>query len=88
MNAQQILQAVENGELDGQFTRLYTADGLSYAKERCKTVIARFIERFGDSEQLHLFSSPGRVEIAGNHTDHNHGCVLAGAVNMDILAIA
>ena len=88
MNAQQILQAVENGELDGQFTRLYTADGLGYAKERCKTVIARFTERFGDSEQLHLFSSPGRVEIAGNHTDHNHGCVLAGAINMDILAIA
>ena len=32
------------------------------------------------------FSAPGRTEISGNHTDHQHGCVLAGAVNLDIVA--
>lgn len=34
------------------------------------------------------FSAPGRTEISGNHTDHQHGCVLAGAVNLDTVAAA
>ena len=33
-----------------------------------------------------LFSAPGRTEISGNHTDHQHGCVLAGAVNLETVA--
>ena len=32
------------------------------------------------------FSAPGRTEIGGNHTDHQHGCVLAAAVNMETTA--
>ena len=36
--------------------------------------------------QHYLFSSPGRTEIGGNHTDHQHGCVLAAAVNLETLA--
>lgn len=32
------------------------------------------------------FSAPGRTEISGNHTDHQRGCVLAGAVNLDTVA--
>ena len=32
------------------------------------------------------FSAPGRTEISGNHTDHQHGCVLAGAVNLETVA--
>ena len=27
------------------------------------------------------FSAPGRVELGGNHTDHQHGCVLAAAID-------
>lgn len=88
MNAQQILRAIGNGELNRTLVRLYGADGSGYAAKRCQNAINGFIERFGDSEQLHLFSSPGRVELIGNHTDHNHGCVMAGAINMDILAVA
>jgi galactokinase len=30
----------------------------------------------------HHFSAPGRTELGGNHTDHQHGCVLAAAVNL------
>ena len=33
------------------------------------------------------FSAPGRTEIGGNHTDHQHGCVLAAAVNLETEAI-
>jgi len=39
-------------------------------------------------EDVELFSSPGRTEIGGNHTDHNYGRVLAGAVNLDMIAVA
>ena len=34
----------------------------------------------------YIFSGPGRTEISGNHTDHQHGCVLAGAVNLETTA--
>jgi galactokinase len=40
------------------------------------------------SDDVMLFSSPGRTEIGGNHTDHNYGRVLAGAVNLDNIAVA
>ena len=35
-----------------------------------------------------LFSAPGRTEIGGNHTDHQHGRVLAASVNMDSIGAA
>lgn len=34
----------------------------------------------------YYFSAPGRTEISGNHTDHQHGCVLAAAVNLVTVA--
>ena len=34
----------------------------------------------------YYFSAPGRTEISGNHTDHQHGCVLAAAVNLETVA--
>lgn len=40
------------------------------------------------NDDVELFSSPGRTEIGGNHTDHNYGRVLAGAVNLDNIAVA
>ncbi|WP_462318456.1 galactokinase, partial [Marinilabilia sp.] len=46
-----------------------------------------FKSTFGNDD-VDLFSSPGRTEVGGNHTDHNHGRVLAGAVNLDNIAVA
>ena len=37
-------------------------------------------------DNVFLFSAPGRTEIGGNHTDHQHGCVLAAAVDMQTTA--
>ena len=45
-------------------------------------VINGFEETFGKDGDIALFSAPGRTEIGGNHTDHQHGCVLAGSVNL------
>lgn len=59
-----------------------------------KEQAARYINLLGDfqktfgKDDVLLFSSPGRTEIGGNHTDHNHGRVLAGAVNLDNIAVA
>lgn len=48
-----------------------------------------FLGLFGEGPQEpRLFSAPGRIEIGGNHTDHNHGRVLAAAVDLDICALA
>ena len=44
-----------------------------------------FRETFGRAPE-YLFSAPGRTELSGNHTDHQRGCVLAGAVNLDTVA--
>lgn len=41
---------------------------------------------FSKGTDVRLYSSPGRTEIGGNHTDHNFGRVLAGAVNLDMVA--
>ena len=37
-------------------------------------------------DKTYVFSAPGRTEIGGNHTDHQHGCVLAGAVDLESVA--
>lgn len=50
-------------------------------------LLITFESVFGQAK-AYLFSSPGRTEIGGNHTDHNHGRVLAGAVNLDNIAVA
>ena len=38
-------------------------------------------------DRTYIFSAPGRTEIGGNHTDHQHGCVLAAAVNLETRAV-
>ena len=37
-------------------------------------------------EKRYVYSAPGRTEICGNHTDHQHGCVLAAAVDLETIA--
>ncbi|MBR4035769.1 MAG: galactokinase family protein, partial [Oscillospiraceae bacterium] len=44
-----------------------------------------FEKIFGE-KATHVFSAPGRTELSGNHTDHQRGRVLAGAVNLDMQA--
>ena len=57
----------------------------SSAEQRCEALISRFESRYGYAPQQ-LVSAPGRTEILGNHTDHNHGRVLAASVTLDTLA--
>jgi len=71
------------------FKELYGSnqDILIKQEKRYNSLIDKFNNNFGRRD-LMIFSSPGRTEIGGNHTDHNYGRVLAGAVNMDNIAVA
>ena len=55
---------------------------------RYETIRQGFIETFGDDQGTAFYSAPGRTEIGGNHTDHNHGRVLAGSIDLDIVGLA
>ena len=57
-------------------------------RNRLLHVLTGFRTQFGAAEEIELFSAPGRTELGGNHTDHQHGNVLAASVNLDIVACA
>ena len=61
------------------------APELYMVKEMKTALDAGFAAAFGAAPQRY-FSAPGRTEIGGNHTDHQRGCVLAAAVNLDTVA--
>ncbi len=63
------------------------SDRPDFYRNRVKTVKKGYYDTF-KREDPRIFTAPGRTEIGGNHTDHQHGCVLAAAVDLDILAAA
>jgi galactokinase len=67
--------------------KLYGTDNYELQLNRYSDLVKKFIQKFGPSE-YQLFSTPGRTEIGGNHTDHNLGRVLAASVNLDSIAVA
>ncbi|MBN1408312.1 MAG: galactokinase [Calditrichaceae bacterium] len=71
------------------FEKLFDNDiqRINYQISRFNKLEKMFIKYFNEQD-MRYFSAPGRVEIGGNHTDHNHGRVLAAAINLDIIAIA
>jgi galactokinase len=83
-----LTEKINNGN-NPLFRELYGTDEviLKEQAERYVNLMIDFKKTFG-TEDVKLFSSPGRTEIGGNHTDHNYGRVLAGAVNLDNIAAA
>ncbi len=63
------------------------ADKVEGQRARYAAALDAFEAKYGDGD-IKLFSVGGRSEISGNHTDHNHGRVIAASVNLDILAVA
>lgn len=86
MQIESLLAAIAKGDA---LKALYGNDAAVIATQtkRYEDVVALFKATFGHNE-AEMFSSPGRTEIGGNHTDHNYGRVLAGAVNLDNIAVA
>lgn len=91
------LSALKNeilgGGYDSAFKKLYGNDcDLASVRARYASAADGFSTQYGalvdDDTEVSLFSVPGRSEISGNHTDHNHGKVLAASISLDIIAVA
>lgn len=73
------------GLSDDRFVQLYGKDiCLAGRRKRYCDALEQFEELFGEAE-VSVFSAPGRTEIGGNHTDHQLGKVIAGALNVDAM---
>ncbi len=89
MNIEMLKNKIENGEFDARFKRVYVTDEAVKAQhERYVSLANDFAEIFSADRDARLFSAPGRTEVGGNHTDHNHGRVLAAGINLDAIAVA
>ena len=75
-------------KLNESFGSVYTEDAFDAQYSRFLNVLESFEKRFSADREISLFSAPGRTEICGNHTDHNHGLVLAASISLDAIAVA
>ena len=85
MNAKELIAALQGGALN-KYSALY--ENVEESTERIIKAIRAFEASYGGERDISVFSVPGRSEIIGNHTDHNNGKVMAGAINRDIIAVA
>ena len=84
MKTAQLKEEISNGAL-AKYEHLYR--NTDYQRERFIEALNDFEALYGADRDVMVFSVPGRSEISGNHTDHNLGCVLAGAIDRDIIAV-
>ena len=87
MKASLLLKNINEGQLNATLTHLYGEARLEKQLVRYAEAVSEYVSIYGDDD-VAIFSVPGRTEVSGNHTDHNKGCVLAAALDLDINAIA
>ncbi len=86
-NTSEYIREIQSGIHDERLREIYVDERLlSYQKQRYQDVLLRFRELFGEKE-VSIYSAPGRTEISGNHTDHQHGHVLAASINLDMIGV-
>lgn len=82
-----ILVEVKTGKQDERLKEIYVDESmLPYQRERYQKAVEKFEELYGAGE-AEIYSAPGRSEVGGNHTDHQHGEVLAASINLDAIGI-
>lgn len=86
-NTKQLIGEFENKKYDELLMDIYVdPQCLDYQRTRYINALHQFENLYGESD-VEIYSAPGRTEVGGNHTDHQHGEVLAAAVNLDLIAI-
>ena len=87
-NYNSMLSFLSTGEALERLKALYGSreEELKRQTARYAGLVKKHEELFHSSGRILMVSAPGRIEIAGNHTDHNNGRVLAAAVSLDCLA--
>lgn len=82
-----LVEELNNKKYDELLNDIYVDTNLlDYQRERYVKAINEYVSLYGDTD-VEIYSAPGRSEVGGNHTDHQHGCVLAAAVNLDAIAV-
>lgn len=87
MKIQETLQLLEESKSKELMAKLYGENQVEANIARYQELVKGYEKLFGNQDIL-LFSSPGRTEISGNHTDHNQGKILAGSINLDCVGVA
>ncbi len=90
INIKEMETLLKEKKIDESFAVVYQKDAYDTQYSRFLEVLDAFRELFDKNEerQVGLYSAPGRSEIGGNHTDHNHGLVLAAGISLDAIAVA
>ena len=88
MKINALKSALLSGEYDGRLGYIYGESAISRQRERYAAAIDSFVSLYGADREAALYSVAGRSELSGNHTDHNHGCVIAASIDLDIIAVA
>ena len=88
-NINEIINRLNRNKFDQFFIEIYGDDlkVIKSQKIRYIEAINSFTDLYGDDREIELYSTPGRTEVGGNHTDHNSGKVLAASIDLDIIAI-
>ena len=86
----QVRDEILAGKWDETLGALYGGGAAELRRQRARYAAAleQFELYFGPGRQVRLYSAPGRTELGGNHTDHQHGYGLAAAVTLDLIAVA
>ncbi len=89
MKINDFFEKLKSGGFDERLKAVYGNDEqtLERQKNRYKEAVSKFSATYSKHTEIEIFSAPGRTEIGGNHTDHQHGCVLAAAVDVDIIGV-
>jgi galactokinase len=97
MTEKELLTKIDSQRGAEIFTELYGQAEVEATRRRYRALIAGMLKKgpegFPETEageadgNLRVFSAPGRTELAGNHTDHNRGKVLAASIQLDSVAI-
>lgn len=88
MKTAELKQALAGTTLDSRFCEIYGSAALGTQKARYLHAVEEFEKLYGADREAALYSVAGRSELSGNHTDHNHGCVIAASIDLDIIAVA
>ena len=84
----QARQLIQSGEFRNRLLDIYREEARVPKEEaRYLEALDSFYHLFGE-KPVAIYSAPGRTEIGGNHTDHQHGEVLAASINDDAIAVA
>ena len=88
--SRQLREQIAAGRWDATLAALYGGSEEVLARQRSRygAALEQFELYYGPGRQVQVYSAPGRTELGGNHTDHQHGYGLAGAVTLDLVAVA